>query len=500
MTPDFDEVLLTAYLDGEVTATERAAVEDQLKKSASTRQLFEELRSIRNMVTHLHLAQPSGNWRKGPWNTTNESPAVSLRPIAPAMHWKATYQRFASLAALIAIALCATFLFTRPIKQPIGQASPTDTRNSTTQQRGADPKTFEKREDSEEPLIGISPRGQVQEDGLDQLARNDPSSMSSDPPISKGTTKELNSDLAMKGKGSKVDVDAFTLPTENRIELQESDPPKVSGALRGVVATGSSPAPSQSKQEFTKSEEPPSVFSFDVPALAKAKTEEQRDRSLSEFADYYFLQQNDKKALPDWRDEFVLSDAMKGSRGKLPKKEEATSYLTLRFQKSNKEFKNDTTLALGASRPQAKASVELSMDLSRDETRNNSRDKQTPMDQKRSPQAPLLMEFQIPSEDWTAGAKRLRQLGVDVPLELPNEDVLEFTARPMDAEPPVDASSTASVEKESASPDVSNPPNSLGKRMFFLRIVPKPASELSETEIASKKNPRMLKVLVHVNK
>jgi len=110
------------------------------------------------------------------------------------------------------------------------------------------------------------------------------------------------------------------------------------------------------------------------------------------------------------------------------------------------------------------------------------------------------MEFQIPSEDWTAGAKRLRQLGVDVPLELPSEDVLEFAARPLGEEPPVDAPSAAGVDKESASPGVSNSPNSLGKRMLFLRIVPKPTSELSETEIASKKNPRILKVLVHVDK
>jgi hypothetical protein len=40
----------------------------------------------------------------------------------------------------------------------------------------------------------------------------------------------------------------------------------------------------------------------------------------------------------------------------------------------------------------------------------------------------LDVELQVPEEDWEKGAKRLRQMGIEVPLELPEAEYLDYTA------------------------------------------------------------------------
>lgn len=51
--PEFDEELLSAYLDGELPAEERARVERWLAEQPDSRQLLEELRSIKNSLERL---------------------------------------------------------------------------------------------------------------------------------------------------------------------------------------------------------------------------------------------------------------------------------------------------------------------------------------------------------------------------------------------------------------------------------------------------------------
>ena len=43
----------------------------------------------------------------------------------------------------------------------------------------------------------------------------------------------------------------------------------------------------------------------------------------------------------------------------------------------------------------------------------------------------MLVEFQIPIENWELGAQRLRKLGMDLPEKLPTVEFLEFTAIPI---------------------------------------------------------------------
>src|SRR4051812_20248388 len=52
MSANFPE-LISAYLDGEVTAEERAAVEQSLVEDAALRRLFYELRALRNQLARL---------------------------------------------------------------------------------------------------------------------------------------------------------------------------------------------------------------------------------------------------------------------------------------------------------------------------------------------------------------------------------------------------------------------------------------------------------------
>ena len=51
--PEFDEELLSAYLDGELTAAERARVEKLLAEQPESRHLFEELRSIKTSLERM---------------------------------------------------------------------------------------------------------------------------------------------------------------------------------------------------------------------------------------------------------------------------------------------------------------------------------------------------------------------------------------------------------------------------------------------------------------
>jgi hypothetical protein len=108
-TDAFDETLLTAYLDNELTSSEREAVERQLHSSESTRKLVAELRSIREMIMQVHLSPPSRSFTNGPWN----EPQVVL-PLQGSI-WARNWQRLASLAAVLAIIVGGSVLFVRTI-------------------------------------------------------------------------------------------------------------------------------------------------------------------------------------------------------------------------------------------------------------------------------------------------------------------------------------------------------------------------------------------------
>jgi hypothetical protein len=59
---DFDETLLTAYLDDELSAADRQLVEGHLARDARLAEQLEELRTVRNLVSNLRFSLEDRDW------------------------------------------------------------------------------------------------------------------------------------------------------------------------------------------------------------------------------------------------------------------------------------------------------------------------------------------------------------------------------------------------------------------------------------------------------
>ncbi len=382
MNPEFDEVLLTAYLDDEVTDAERAAVEEQLQKSEAARKLLKELSSIRSIVTQLHLSQASRDWQKGPWNATHESTSETRddsigesamvvlptsTPSSSSLKWKVTSQRLASLAALIAIVVCSAVLMTDSSKKPISRADP--------------------------PTVGPAPEAAV---AMKMESSNE--------------VTEPASKIAFEKSESGDD----RLTTENTSLNRQAT------ALQ--------------RQADGKSEKP--------------------DLALSLWVKSYFEESDSKKSGTVALDQFVPADALSAGEnvesfqfGQLGNKDSSSHYFSWRYQPNSEPREADSNHAtelLGRAE-----AIKETFGLRAGGASPDPQDKQLAMKKKSLGSKSLVLEFQIPSEEWAAGANRLRQLGVDVPLELPNEDLLEFASKRLEPALQVVASSRAMLPADS---------------------------------------------------
>ena len=119
----FDESLLSAYLDNELSDAERLLVETKLASDASLRKLLSELASIRTWVAETSRETTTvTNWN-GPWNAANLDSSGLHEPLpkpepTPMPHlpqhasWMWTNARWvASLAALILVLLTTGYLW-----------------------------------------------------------------------------------------------------------------------------------------------------------------------------------------------------------------------------------------------------------------------------------------------------------------------------------------------------------------------------------------------------
>ncbi len=119
----FDESLLSAYLDNELSDAERLLVETKLASDASVRQLLSELVSIRTWVAETSRETTTvTNWN-GPWNSSSldssglhaqlPKPWPTPMPQSPQQApWMWTNVRWvASLAALILVLLTTGYLW-----------------------------------------------------------------------------------------------------------------------------------------------------------------------------------------------------------------------------------------------------------------------------------------------------------------------------------------------------------------------------------------------------
>ncbi len=344
MNPQFDEVLLTAYLDNEVTDEERASVEKQLQSSEASRKLLEELRSVRNLVSQLHLSQPARRFQQGPWNEPAllEVNDVTLSVGTPWVVLKETrwyqripLQRLASLAALFAIAVCASAFLMGPNTKSVIRLSETgrtktasDATVAPSRSLAEQSKTDDFRFQKNEELDSASPidRKSKLSEGLAFDPPPAPNSATADlPPVMSNIGKAAESKSGIDGLAD--DVQPIV---ENFVKLRSSGMPR--------------------STEFKKE----IFFRY-------------RDKPIDQQSGIAFAEK-------------AMDNPIKESLGK------------------------NSSLGAEEQRVEAAEGIE---------------------------KGAMLVEFQIPIENWELGAQQLRKLGMDLPGKLPEVEYLEFTAIPI---------------------------------------------------------------------
>jgi predicted anti-sigma-YlaC factor YlaD len=96
--------LLSAYLDGELSRAEAAAVQEHLMDCAVCREQYEHLRTTKGLLGQLPLAEPSAEF----WSLVREVPGRSS-PVRSSWTGPALFRRpaWALAAVLVALALAA---------------------------------------------------------------------------------------------------------------------------------------------------------------------------------------------------------------------------------------------------------------------------------------------------------------------------------------------------------------------------------------------------------
>ena len=401
MNPEFDEVLLTAYLDNEVTEAERAKVEQQLRASESSRMLLEELRSVRTLVAQLHLSQSSRNFQVGPWNETNSSnQASSVVLNDPGSKWNMSYQKLASIAALIAIVVCTSVLFLGPYRNSISHRS-TGT-NAARDEKPIDLAIKESVPTDQEtvelvirPGIASPSRTLSLPLGNEGLPRLEKNAADVSLPMSRGTA------------GAGFDNPQMGLA--------------VNDSTKGGLGGGGSNAPlakrKSAESENRMIESPPAPMLVD-PAnlgleLSKAEAQvQQTEPSAQLFFDSLFAMPSKDRG--EWeavdsksnRDSYFfqkgqLADVLKRQAGELSPNDESIARLSFRYKNTQEQEK-----VLNEKGGQSAATPS---DYVLTENKPTEDPIQTEADEKKSALVPILLEFQIPSEEWQNGAKQLRK-------------------------------------------------------------------------------------------
>ena len=391
MIPQFDEVLLTAYLDDEVTEEERAIVVEELRTSEASRRLLEELRSVRNLVVQLHLLPPTRRFEQGPWNAAAvpEANAVAIPIDTPKVvlnkaRWfrRMPLQRLASLAALIAIAVCASFLMIGPNTKSISQSG------GTTADKSVFAKPLEKfgnnvaLEVSEtEGLIVVQPN-EIGAATAMKRGRDEAKSGSAAPDSFNGTRPEAQDESTTRGSGGKMQSKAFSR------ELEYDSKKRQAGEPANLPAATPSPGISKPK--------PANQSSGQVNELATA-TESLADFSLQ-----------------------IVEDMEKLNRSKTTESSDFSKRILYRYEANKIEPRAGQSLA-----EKTEASP-MEKQLLKSSSADLGKKPSTEVDgiERES----ILIEFQIPSESWELGTKQLRMLGMDIPEKLPVDEFLDFRA------------------------------------------------------------------------
>ncbi len=446
MTPEFDDVLLTAYLDDEVNDAEREKVEEQLRTSNASRKLLEELRSVRNLVTQLHLTQSTRSYQQGPWNQANlaihkeSSAACEISKVVlhdPRSHWKLPLQRIASIAALIAIALCGRILLLQPNKPTISLSDGTRT-GTRTERDLKTRKEIRPTDESKDLAISDKAFPATGLGGVRSLSES-PSRDNGESAVALSVSEGI--DGKKLGQEPIPPSPKFQAPNELRDSRSKSQ-------LSEIRPADSAPGSVSSNQPN------------DLPTLATKPTDPKAQKLLSRsrFSEQYFLDDLLKDQRQEWKTRVIqdvdsldsktydrVDNFVQQGNSNSPKPDEPITKFYFRYRNVNQLGRvtdEPTALLRESATTKESESVEF--------------DKQLAEKQEKVAERPLLVEFEIPSNEWESGAKRLRQLGISVPLELPAVEYLEFTGVPI-----------ASEAKKGATESVSEP---LGNRSGESRV------------------------------
>ncbi len=420
MTPEFDEVMLTAYLDDEVTDAEREKVEAQLRTSAASRKLLEELRSVRNLVTQLHLTQSTRSYQQGPWNQANSnsheesSTASEISKVVlhdPRSRWKLPFQRLASLAALIAIAVCGRILLLQPSMPAISRSN--DTRTST------------KTEGDLKSRREISPTHDSEDFGLSDKAVPAPSGFDD--------VRSLNESANRDKSESDVKLSFSQGADRGRFGNTQLPP---SPNFQVPIELGDEKSKSQLSENRPAEPASGAFDSYqpkDSPSLARKSTDSEVQKPSSKQSDQFFLEDLLKDQSREWKKRVVeeVESLDRKSSDPIDKFVHQENSISSKPDEPNTKFyfryRNDNQLG----RVTDESTALFKKGATTKESESVEFDKQPAEKQKNVVERPLLVEFEIPSNDWESGAKRLRQLGISVPLELPAVEYLEFTGVPI---------------------------------------------------------------------
>ena len=448
LNPEFDEVLLTAYLDDEVTDVERAQVEEQLRTSDASRKLLAELRSVRNLVVQLHMSQPSRTFQQGPWSDSigsDSSPKV-VRSFVDNL-WKVSLTRLASIAALVAIVACVSVLIVEPNRNSMTLSENSKTDNST-----ADNSTKGRTREA----ASSEPAKDMPIDVLAKEANNQPmpSELSSTFTRSQPTETQSNS-LGRSQLGYEAPADVARASKSVSEEGLLGSGFGKSG-MGGPAAMGSSgPAGLSGTARFGDT----AGFGDTREAvyLAPDRSEWQvLDRDSATAATAATAATGRQNALTEdlIQAEGVQMDGLQTGNAESSKTQLSnTRYYRFQGTKSNEKVVKEKTELAGA--------TDLSM-------RSAAKKDEKPL-------TPFFVEFQVPADEWYEGAVRLRQMGIEVPLELPQADQLEFievpTARDT-ARVPDSNFARAPVNRFDSDSKEASPTGTLGLKFRSLELQP----------------------------
>lgn len=481
---EFDESLLTAYLDNEVTEAERVLVEQQLERSEAARKLLEELQSVRAMVRQLHLQSPAKSFSKGPWSGAADAelknaavggadlPKVTLVNPSSSTHWN--WQQWASLAALLLIGLGVGGLWLS--NQSYSPQGPISYRSSEFDLKERDngrlaPSTrldesfgFVPGSGTNGPIASSNSLDGVRDDVKSDLSNNDEVSVGSKQSETEDTALEMKSKVEPPAMPKALGLDRSTGDSSSGMgglggagnALQQESSPRGAGALRG--------APSSDNLAMS----PPVSDALPLPAIAPtapAQTDPGQVLAPSEPGKDNSTQWWDRRDAPDLSpsqqsivdyliskaiDEKLDRKSVEGEAGAVdttqaflfidskPSESVGTieSALIFRFKQiasteaADEKVKEGNGADLSLGRRPIVQYEEAGVGQTADKAFS------VPPIDKYNPSSGVasntdLVEFQVHKADWSAGAVQLQKLGIPVPTEIPSDAVLNFDASPL---------------------------------------------------------------------